>query len=210
MGMRPIFGQREFEMLTLRRMVLVLLLAVANSALAQRMSLAPEAFLRDVNSLAGVSRTGAALLEADPDKKRWGDYCSASIALAQRGEFRQAIRTAAKALYLGESNYGNRGTPMIWATRDIANAYSYAGDHATASAWADRTLAAIAGGYDPSLHQEVLLIKANAHRTRAVAFSEQGRHPEALAEIALGLDALPRLGRPLPRPKCNSPMPRCF
>lgn len=163
-------------------------------AVAQRASFAPDAFLQDVNSLAGVSRIGSALFAADPNKQGWGDYCTASIALAERGEFRQAIRVAAKALYLGEKRHGNRGAPIIWATRDIANAYNYAGDHATASGWADRTLAAIAGGYDSSVHRDVQVIKANAHRIRALALSEQHRHAQALAEIGEGLNALPGFG----------------
>lgn len=173
---------------------LCLFVLCSSPAVAQKVSVAPDAFLQDVNSLAGVSRIGSSLFAADPNKLRWGDYCSASIALSERGEFRQAIRVAAKALYLGESLHGNRGAPIIWATRDIANAYSYAGDHATASGWADRTLAAIAGGYDSSVHSDVQVIKANAHRIRALALSEQGRHPQALGEIDAGLSALPGFG----------------
>lgn len=173
---------------------LCLLFLCSAPALAQKASVAPDAFLQDVNSVLGVSRIGSALYAADPNKLRWGEYCSESVALSQRGEFRQAIRTAAKALYLGENLHGNRGAPVIWATRDISNAYSYAGDHTTASGWADRTLAAIASGYDSSLRMDVLVIKANAHRIRALALSEQGRHPLALAEIGVGLNAVPAFG----------------
>jgi CHAT domain-containing protein len=163
-------------------------------ASAQRVSLAADSFLQDVNSLAGVSRIGAALLAADPVKKRWGEYCSASQALAQRGEFRQAIRTAAKALYLGESVNATGGAAIIFSSNDIANAYSYAGDGVTARAWADRTLAAIAGGYDNSAFRDVQLIRANSHRIRALALSVEGQGAAAIAEIGKAMEGLP-LGR---------------
>jgi len=61
---------------------------LCSMASAQKFSSAPDAFLKDVNSLSGVSKLGGALLAADPDKKKWGDYCSMSQSLAQRGEFR--------------------------------------------------------------------------------------------------------------------------
>lgn len=89
--------------------------------------------LKDINSLSGVSKRGGALLAADTDKKKWGDYCNMSQSLAQRGEFRESIRTVSKALDAGESANTNYGAAIIYAANDIATAYSYAGDHATAN-----------------------------------------------------------------------------
>lgn len=136
---------------------------MAGAAWAQKLSVAPDAFLKDVNSLAGVSRTGSVLLAADPNKKsRWADYCSASQGLARSGEFRQAIRTGAKALYLGESANGNYGATVIWASNDIATAYSYAGDRLNATIWADKTLAAISKGFESGVRQEGMVIAREA------------------------------------------------
>ena len=163
---------------------------LSGGAWAQKSSSAPEAFLKDVNSLAGVSRIGSALLAAETDKKRWGDYCIASRGLAAKGEFREAIRMAARALVIGQAN-NNFGAAHIFATNDIATAYSYAGDHASANEWAEKCLAGIARGFESSAAQDVALIKANVLRIRALYLSQQARHDEALGEIAKGLDALP-------------------
>lgn len=184
-------------------LIVVCSLLAATSTLAQKMSLAPEAFLKDINSLAGVSRIGSALLAADPDKKRWGDYCTASQGLARQGEFRKAIRSAAKALYLGESAHGNWGAPLIYSSNDIATAYSYAGDHATAAVWADKALAAIGKGYDNSAREGVLLITANARRVKALALSHAGHHAQAIAELQKGIDALPSFGASEPKLEMN-------
>ncbi|MES1980154.1 MAG: CHAT domain-containing protein [Pseudomonadota bacterium] len=163
-------------------------------ASAQKLSSAPDAFLKDINSLSGVSRLGGALLAADPDKKKWGDYCSMSQALAQRGEFRESIRTASKALYMGESANANYGAAIIYASNDIATAYSYAGDHATANEWADRTLQAISRGYESWAREPVRLIEVNAYRLRALHLGQAGKHANALAEIDKAIKLLPSFG----------------
>lgn len=163
-------------------------------ASAQRFSTAPDAFLRDINSLSGVSKLGGALLAADPDKKKWGDYCTMSQSQAQRGEFRESIRTASKALYMGETANANYGAAIIYASNDIATAYSYAGDHTTANEWADRTLQAISRGYETWAREPVRLIEVNAYRLRALHLSQAGKHTDALAEINKALNLLPSFG----------------
>lgn len=163
-------------------------------ASAQKFSSAPDAFLKDINSLSGVSKLGGALLAADPDKKKWGDYCSMSQSLAQRGEFRESIRTASKALYIGESANANYGAAIIYASNDIATAYSYAGDHATANEWADRTLRAISRGYESWAREAVRLIEVNAYRQRALYLGQAGKHTDALVEINKAMNLLPTFG----------------
>lgn len=155
------------------------------------MSLVPDAFLSDVNSLAGVSRIGNALLAADPEKLKWGDYCKQSQTLARRGEFREAIRSASKALYMGESKDGNYGATVIFASNDIATAYSYAGDNVNALIWADRTLTTIGKGFENWATPDVALITANARRVRALAYSSVGRREDAVVELIKGVDGLP-------------------
>lgn len=180
-------------MLLSRNVAAVLLVACTAAVHAQRASVAPEGFLEDVRSLSGASRLGSALLAQDARPKSWGDYCSESQALARAGEFRQAIRAATKALYLGDSQHGG-GVPVIYAMNDIATAYNYAGDFTTGQAWADRTLQA--SDKDPATlgKSDVRQIRANAHRIRATAMGHRGEHEAAVAEIERGLAALPVTG----------------
>lgn len=144
--------------------------------------------------MAGVSKLGGALLAADPDKKKWGDYCSISQSLAQRGEFRESIRSASKALYLGESANANYGAAIVYASNDIATAYSYAGDQATANEWANRTLRAISRGYESWAREAVRLIEVNAYRLRALHLSQSGNHTDALVEINKAMNLVPSFG----------------
>jgi CHAT domain-containing protein len=94
--------------------------------------------LRDVETAAGLVATGKLFYDADADKLSWSRYCSNSLALANRGEFRQAVREASKALYLGEST--NNATALAYASRDLAYAYNLAGELNRAEEWARRSL----------------------------------------------------------------------
>jgi len=165
---------------------------LAHSVGAQPISVARDAFLNDLNSVAGISRIGGSLLAADPAKLKWGDYCRASQSLARQGQFRLAIREAAKALYIGQAS-GSAGAPIIFASNDIATAYSYAGDHATANAWADKTLAAIASGFESWAREDAALIGANAHRIKALYASAEGRHAAAVEEMRAGVKDMSRV-----------------
>ena len=169
-------------------------LFLSGIASAQKQSLVPEAFLRDINSLSGVSKLGGALLAADPDKKKWGDYCTMSQSQAQRGDFRESIRTASKALYMGESANANYGAAIVYSSNDIATAYSYAGDHTAANEWANRTLQAIGRGYESWAREVVRLIEVNSYRLRALHLSQSGNHADALTEINKAMGLLPSLG----------------
>lgn len=114
-------------------------------ALAQQLSKGEsrlEAMLRDAETAAGLFASGKLFYNADSDKKEWFDYCSASRALADRGEFREAVRAASKALFLGQSS--NNATALTYAYRDLAYAYSLAGDLDQAEEWAKRALTQLA------------------------------------------------------------------
>src|SRR5262249_50266117 len=56
----------------------------------------------------------------------WGKYCHNSQMLANQGNFREAVREASKSFFLGQSS-GN-AFAMAHAARDLAYAYSLAGD----------------------------------------------------------------------------------
>ena len=163
-------------------------------ASAQKFSAAPDAFLKDINSLTGMSKLGGALLAANPDRKGWSDHCGMSQTLAQRGEFREAIRSASKALYMGESPNLASGPAIIFASNDIATAYSYAGDHATANEWADRTLQAISSSPRMGTNGSARLVEVNAYRLRALHLSQIGKHAEALVEINKAMNLVPSFG----------------
>src|SRR5262245_2972272 len=63
-----------------------------------------DELLRDAETAAGLFATGKLLYGTDTTKKEWGDYCRNSLTLANQGEFRQAVREASKALFLGQNS----------------------------------------------------------------------------------------------------------
>jgi CHAT domain-containing protein/predicted negative regulator of RcsB-dependent stress response len=124
---------------------LVATLSVAFSAHAQRFSTGSsrlEEILRDAESAAGLATSGKRLYEADNHKEIWQQYCTNSGVLANRGEFRQAIREASKVLFLGQTS--NNTVAMAFASADLAYAYSLAGDIDRAEEWANQALAHVA------------------------------------------------------------------
>jgi CHAT domain-containing protein len=105
-----------------------------------RMSMATDvdAFSRDVQSVVAMSGNGKTLYDADTKQLSWGAYCGSSRTSSDRGEFRKAVREASKALHLGGA--GADPVASAFATRDLAIAYSWAGDFDNAKLWADRSL----------------------------------------------------------------------
>src|SRR4051794_30430621 len=87
---------------------------------------AAEARERDAETLRSLGAEGQLLYERDRVKLDGYQYCSQAVALADRGEFRESIRAASKALMLAEAE-GN-GHLQALARRDLAIAYNYAGN----------------------------------------------------------------------------------
>ena len=85
---------------------------------------------RDAETLRSLSAEGQLLYERDRVKLTGFQYCSQSVALAERGDFRASIRAAAKALHLGQT--ASDDALQAAAKRDLAIAFSYAGDLARA------------------------------------------------------------------------------
>ncbi len=98
--------------------------------------------LRDAETAAGLATSGKLLYDADSHKETWQQYCKNSNGLADRGEFRQAVREASKVLFLGQIS--NNTTALTWASRDLAYAYSLAGDLDRAEEWANQALTYLA------------------------------------------------------------------
>ncbi|MGI9405739.1 MAG: CHAT domain-containing protein [Hyphomicrobiaceae bacterium] len=93
---------------------------------------------KDAESAAYIATSGRLLYQSDPHKRRWGKYCALSTSLSDQGEFRRAVRAASKAFFLGKSTGNNYA--KAYAARDLAYAYSLAGDLDTAMRWATSTL----------------------------------------------------------------------
>jgi len=92
----------------------------------------------EAESAARLMIEGEILYGADTRKLNGYGYCSLSYGLADSGELRQAIRMASKALYLGQTG-GDRCLVAL-AKRDLANAYSFAGELDRAEAFATQAI----------------------------------------------------------------------
>ena len=101
-------------------------------------SMLAEARLREMETLAKLTTEGRSLYDADTPKRTGYEYCGLSVGLAARGEFRLAVREASKALFLGQSQ-GNDDL-IAHAKRDLAVAYSYAGNLDRAQQYAEEAL----------------------------------------------------------------------
>src|SRR3569832_996885 len=91
-----------------RTAIATLVLSVlAGSSLAADSQSLSEAIAKaramEMESILQLTAEGAALFQSDNNKLTGYQYCSQAIAFAERGEFRQAIRAASKALFLGQS-----------------------------------------------------------------------------------------------------------
>jgi tetratricopeptide (TPR) repeat protein len=80
---------------------------------------------QDIDSAARLAMEGNVGYQADTVREGGFQYCQDSNRLAERGEFRLAIRAAAKALYLGQLQ--NDEDLLSQANRDLAYAYFLAG-----------------------------------------------------------------------------------
>jgi CHAT domain-containing protein len=94
---------------------------------------------QDSETLRSLTDEGRLLYQKDRVKLEGFQYCGQAIALAERGEFRQSIQAASKALIIGEQQ--NNGTLVASAKRDLAITYSYVGDLDQAAHYARDALA---------------------------------------------------------------------
>jgi CHAT domain-containing protein len=93
----------------------------------------------DAETAAQIASNGALLYNSDESKRDWKSYCHGARLLANQGNFRQAVREASKAFYLGEKQSGG-SFAKAHAARDLAYAYSLAGDLDNAGQWAQAAL----------------------------------------------------------------------
>ena len=137
-----------------------------NSALARQ---------RDAETLTTLSAEGQLLYSRERIKLDPYSYCSQAVTFAERGEFRESIRAASKALYLGQQA-GNDDLLAV-SKRDMAIAYNYAGDLDRAEQYAREALAhkahqpQIVAGPALKVLGDVAARRANVHE--AISFYQK-------------------------------------
>lgn len=93
---------------------------------------------RDAETLKVLSAEGRLLYQRARVKLDGYRYCSMAVAQAERGELRDSIRSASMALHVGNAQ-GNEDLVAV-SQRDLAIAYSYAGDLEHAEQYAREAL----------------------------------------------------------------------
>lgn len=171
------------------------MLLLAGSAAAQDApaSLAPSAILQaqarvhDAETIKVLSTEGQLLYQKERIKLDGAMYCAQSVALAERGELRLSIEAASKALVLGQQR--SNDALVASAKRDLAIAYSYAGDLDSAGQYANEALAG-AGQTMPA-------VAGPAYKTLADVAVRRGHLPEAIAAYQLAQQVSSSKFRPL-------------
>ncbi len=140
-----------------------------------RSAAAAKARLADADTLLSLSAEGAALYARDDVKLDGYEYCSQAVALAEKGEFRDSIRSASKALYLAQRSANEDLAAK--AFRDLAIAYSYAGQLDKAEEQAREALKRPA--------KEPQLVEGPAYKVLGDVAARRGQYDEALRDYDL-------------------------
>jgi CHAT domain-containing protein len=128
--------------------------------------------VQDAETLKSLIDEGRLLYEKERIKLDGFQYCGQAVALAERGEFRQSIQAASKALMLGQQQ--DNASLVASAKRDLAITYSYAGDLERAAQYAQQALAGPEGA-KPVIAGPVLKVLGDiagrkAHYGDAIAY----------------------------------------
>jgi CHAT domain-containing protein len=126
---------------------------------------------RDAETLNTLTAEGRLLLSRDRVKLPAYDYCSMSVAAAERGDFRDSVNAAARALVIAGQT--NNADLAALSKRDLAIAYSYAGDLDNAVRYARDALAST-----PKAPEQVY---APANKVLGDVALRRGNPQEALA-----------------------------
>lgn len=94
--------------------------------------------MQDTDTALSLSADGAALYAAEPVKLDGYAYCSQSVALADKGEFRASVQAASKALHVALET-GNEDL-LAKSYRDLAIVFNYAGQSERAEQFAQLAL----------------------------------------------------------------------
>lgn len=163
---------------------------VASGGMSLRPELAAEARAREAESAATLAFLGEILYAGDPAKKEGLDYCRSAAELADRGDFRAAIREASKALFLGQKN--RRPVLVAHAYRDLATVYLLAGAPDIAISHANAALKEYrAFPVEWTRDSRLRGFKAQVLKVLGDARLRQGAPAEAIGYYADALDADP-------------------
>jgi CHAT domain-containing protein len=173
-------------------LALAVLMSTCGSAFAQADN--PEgaaaalalARMRAATQPSTLVQEGQALLDRDVIKLDGYAYCGQATSLAEQGDFRQSIRAASKALYLGERD--KKPDLQALAHRDLALAYLYAGKLDEAERYAKS--ASLFPGASP---EQVL---APAHKVLGDVAARRGDQAAAIAEYKESLKTASERFRP--------------
>ncbi|MEM5342201.1 CHAT domain-containing protein [Paraburkholderia azotifigens] len=94
---------------------------------------------RDAETLQSLTSEGRLLLSRDRVTLPAYDYCSMAVSAAERGDFRDSVQAAARALVMAQRT--DNADLAALSKRDLAIAYSYAGDLEDAERYANEALA---------------------------------------------------------------------
>ncbi|MHB9837751.1 CHAT domain-containing protein [Paraburkholderia terrae] len=94
---------------------------------------------RDAETLQSLTSEGRLLLSRDRVTLPAYDYCSMAVSAAERGDFRDSVQAAARALVIAQRT--DNADLVALSKRDLAIAYSYAGDLDDAEKYAQEALA---------------------------------------------------------------------
>ena len=146
-----------------------------------------QARLRDADTLKALSADGQVLYQRERVKLDGYQYCSQSVAAAERGDFRDSVRAASKALFIG-AQQGNEDLVAV-SERDLAIAYSYAGDLEHAAQYAQQALG----------HQarNPAIVVGPAYKTLGDVAVRRGKLNEAIAFYNQAADGSSDRFRPL-------------
>lgn len=150
---------------------------------------AARARLQDAETLKALTDEGRLLYQKDRIKLEGFQYCGQAVALAERGEFRQSIQAASKALVIGQQQ--DDAALVASAKRDLAITYSYAGDLKRAEQYANEALAGAAGAQP--------VIAGPALKTLGDVASRNGDYAGAIAYYRKAESAASDKFRPLVR-----------
>jgi CHAT domain-containing protein len=130
-----------------------------------------EEQVRDAETLKSLTAEGRLLLSRDSVKLPAYQYCSMAVSAAERGDFRDSVDAAARALVVAEQT--DNADLVALSKRDLAIAYSYAGDLDDAERYAKEALAS-----HPKAPEQVF---APANKVLGDVALRRGDPPAALA-----------------------------
>ena len=136
-----------------------------------RAALAGIGRLEDADTALSLAAEGAALYDREAVKLDGYAYCSQAVELAEKGEFRESTRAASKALHIALQT-GNKDL-LGKAYRDLAIAFSYAGQLERAEQFANLSLKY--PGINPTQ------VNGPARKIIGDVRTRQGRYDEAIA-----------------------------